>query len=99
MLLIIVGSLETALMGLKSIFEKIFSYSNKKTIGFYNSGSGKSSKMFPSRRQRKKIKKMSRSDLFTVLPDDDETAAEEFAQAMIENNAMMIDIENPEDEP
>jgi len=95
---VIEGSLEIALVVFKFVLGIIFSYSNNKSIGFYNNESPEVNEMFPSRRQRRKAKKRSRSELFTLLPDDDETAAQEFAQAMIENNAMMIDIENPDDE-
>jgi hypothetical protein len=98
MLLILEGSLELLFMISKILIRKVFAFSNNQPIGFYKRSSGYVSEMFPSRKQRKRIKEMQRSELFTLLPYDDETAAEEFAQAMIENNAMMIDIENPEDE-
>ena len=97
-LVAIEGCLELIFMILKFLTEKIFSYSHTGYIGFYNKPVSNVSEMFPSRKQRKRIKKMNRSELFTLLPYDDDTAAEEFAQSMIENNAMMIDIENPEDE-
>lgn len=99
MLLVLEGSLELTFMVVKFGIGKIFAFSNNQPLGFYRGGSGNVSEMFPSRKQRRKIKAMQQSELFTLLPYDDETAAEEFAQAMIENNAMMIDIENPEDEP
>nr|QEE16329.1 hypothetical protein DSAG12_02159 [Candidatus Prometheoarchaeum syntrophicum] len=98
MLLVIVGSLEIFFVIFKFVMIKLFSITANKPIGFYKGGSGNVREMFPSRRQRRKNRKMSRSELFTLLPYDDETAAEEFAQAMIENNAMMIDIENAEEE-
>jgi hypothetical protein len=55
-----------------------------------------SRQMFPSRRERKK-EKASMDDLysgFSLLPYDDETAAEEFQEAMIRENKLMIDIRN-----
>ncbi|QEE15002.2 hypothetical protein DSAG12_00825 [Promethearchaeum syntrophicum] len=52
--------------------------------------------MFPSRRRRKKEKAQMDylRSRFDRLPDDDETVAEEFAEAMIQNNKMMIDLKN-----
>lgn len=97
-LVAIEGCLELIFMVLKFAAGMIFSYSNNRNIGFYSGNINNVSEMFPSRKQRRKIKEMQRSELFTLLPYDDETAAEEFAQSMIENNAMMIDIENPDDE-
>jgi hypothetical protein len=98
MLLLLVGSLEILFIILKFGAMKTFAITGNKPIGFYKGGSGNVGEMFPSRKQRRKNRKMSRSEQFTLLPYDDETAAEEFAQAMIENNAMMIDIENQEEE-
>ncbi len=97
-LVVLEGLLELTFMVLKYLSEKIFGYSNNKPIGFYKSSAGRVNSLFPTRKERKRIREMERSELFTLLPYDDETAAEEFAQSMIENNAMMIDIENPEDE-
>ncbi len=98
MLLILEGSLELTFMGMKFVAQKIFLYSNNQPLGFNKNRAERIDSAFVSRRQRKKIKERQRSELFALLPYDDETAAEEFAQSMIENNAMMIDIENPEDE-
>ncbi len=92
------GLLELTWVLLKIAGEKIFGYTNNKPIGFYKSRAGRTNSVFPTRKERKRIREMERSELFTLLPYDDETAAEEFAQSMIENNAMMIDIENPEEE-
>ena len=51
---------------------------------------------FPSKRQRRKEK--ARMDNlysgFELLPDDDETAADEFGESMIRQNKLMIDIKN-----
>ena len=51
---------------------------------------------FPSRRTRKKAKAKSDyyNSLFTLLPYDDTTAAEEFGESMIRENKLMIDIKN-----
>ena len=97
-LVILEGLQELIFMVSKILIGKFFSLStNNKPIGFYKTDSSTFT-MFPTRKQRKEIKKMEESELFTLLPYDDETAAEEFAQSMIENNAMMIDIENPEED-
>ena len=96
-LVILEGTMELSFMILKFISKNVFGLSNNKPIGYYKTGSSTFT-MFSTRKQRKRIKQMEQSELFSLLPYDDETAAEEFAQAMIENNAMMIDIENPEEE-
>jgi len=93
-----VGIQELILIISRVLLGKFFSLSNNRPIGFYKSSAGRINSVFPTRKERKRIREIERSELFTLLPYDDETAAEEFAQAMIENNAMMIDIENPEEE-
>ncbi len=100
LLLSLEGFMELILIVICFIIKKLGSLSRNDSIltrrAYRLSRRESIKQMFPSRRERKK-EKARMDDLysgFSLLPDDDETAAEEFKEAMIRNNKLMIDIKN-----